>query len=265
MPLGTANTSLGGHEYADLILGPLLATSKVLPYVRVIQMTTGNLHVPLGKSATVSWVPEHDPIPESSDLVDELVITPVKAAALATVSNELLLDSSPSAREVVGNILVKSVRNATDAAFFTGTGTGGQPAGLVTVTGIPSAGSVLDLGGFADAIASIEDAGGTASVAWVNPADWAALSESLTGHAAVNPTSAVQRGLLGVQVVTTSHVPAGTAYVADGTEIVAAVRTDGEIAVSGEARFANYQTQIRVVTRIAYGFPEPDAIAEISA
>lgn len=205
-----------------------------------------------------------DPIPESSDLVDELVVTPTKAAALCTVSNELINDSSPSAREVLGNIPVKSVANAVDQAFFTGSGAGGQPAGITTVATIPNVGASVTLSGFADAIASIESNGGTASVAWVNPNDWGTLSESLTGHAAVNPTGQVTRSLLGVAIVTTAHLPAGTAYVADGTEVVAAVRTDDEIAVSGDAKFANYQTQVRVVSRITFGFPEPDAIAALA-
>jgi hypothetical protein len=77
----------------------------------------------------------------------------------------------------------------------------------------------------------------------------------LSQHAAVDPTASVRRGLLGVEVVTTADVPVGHAYVADGSQVVAAVRTDGEIAVSSDAKFANYQTLIRVVSRINFGFP----------
>ena len=120
----------------------------------------------------------------------------------------------------------------------------------------------MGLGGFADAIALIESAGGSANVAWVNPDDWSTISQGLSQHAAVDPTSSVRRGLLGVEVVTSADVPVGTAFVADGSQIVAAVRTDGEIAVSGDARFSQCQTMIRVVSRINFGSPEVDALAE---
>ncbi len=262
MPLGISNTSLSTEDWATFILGPLLASSPVLAHVQTIQTTSSKLHIPTGKAATVSWVPEHQPIPESTDLVDEIVVTPQKCAALATLSNELVNDSSPGAAQVVQNVLVRSVSDEVTDSFFNGSGAAGEPSGLSELVGLATAPLTLD--GIADAAASIEGAGGTASVVWLSPTDYSTIVKGLTSHPSVSPTGAITKTLLGIPVATTAKLPAGTGYVADGQQVVAVVRTDGEIAVSGEARFSNYQTQVRVVSRINYGFPFPTTIVALA-
>jgi HK97 family phage major capsid protein len=263
MPLGIADTALRTDDYAAFILGPLLQRSVVLRNIQTIQTTASRLHIPKGKAATVSWVPEHQPIPESADLVDEIVAVPQKAAALATLSNELVNDSSPGAAQVVQDILVRSVAAEVDSSFFTGSGLDGQPEGVADLVGTGT--GALSLDGIADAAATIEANGGSASVVWLNPADYSTIVKGLTTHPSVSPTGQVQRSLLGIPVETTAALAAGTGYVADGQQVIAVVRTDGEIAASGEARFANYQTQVRVVTRVAYAYPFPELVVELSA
>jgi HK97 family phage major capsid protein len=132
------------------------------------------------------------------------------------------------------------------------------------VTGTSTA-TGLTVDGIIDAVADVEAAGGTATIAWVNPADWATLAKALTDHAAIAPTADLQRQVLGVKVVTTSHVAAGTIWVADGSHVVAVIRTDGQVDVSGDIGFTRDQTYVRVTSRIGFAYPFPLTVCEISA
>ncbi|HLZ39073.1 MAG TPA: phage major capsid protein [Mycobacteriales bacterium] len=209
--LDTSNSPLSGLiDYQRLVLGPLLEQSKVLPHLRVIQTGSAIVHIPTGKAAAAGWFAENAEITQSDDLIDEIVVTPRKCASLAVVS-ELAADTSPGAVDVVGGIIVNSVANAVDRAFFAGTGVAPQPLGIASVVGVSTA-TGLTVDGIADAIAEIEDAGGSASVIWANPADWSTLVKALSDHAAVAPTGQVQRNVLGVPVETTSAVTAGTIW-----------------------------------------------------
>jgi hypothetical protein len=97
--LGITNTPLAGiHDYQELVLGPLLEQSKVLPYVRTIQTLRAITHIPTGKAATSTWTAEHGEITQSDDLIDEITVTPPKVASLAVLSNELVNDTNARGR-----------------------------------------------------------------------------------------------------------------------------------------------------------------------
>lgn len=65
--------------------------------------------------------------------LDEINIVPAKLAGLTIISNELAMDSSPAALQVVGDGLVRDLARKTDQAFFANTTTNG-PAGLLSIT-----------------------------------------------------------------------------------------------------------------------------------
>lgn len=267
--LATDNTPLPGiHDYQALVLGPLLEASKVLQHVRVIQTTGAQTHLPTGKAAATGWYAENAEITQTDDLIDEIVVTPRKVASLALLSNELAADTSPAAVETIGNIIVNSVAAEVDRAFFNGTGVAPQPLGLTAVAGVSTVSGTDSiptmLADFADAIATIESEGGTATIAWMHPNDWSQLSQALTGHAAVAPIGAVERNVLGVTVETSRHVAEDTIWVADGNQIAAVVRSDGEVAVSTDARFTSDSTLVRVTSRINFAYPFPLTVCKVT-
>lgn len=92
--------------------------------------------------ATGYWVGESKAIPATKLDFFDVTLTPLKVAALAVISNELIRDSSPSAEMLVRDGLVEAASQRIDATFLSTSGavTGVSPAGLLNgvVAGTPS-------------------------------------------------------------------------------------------------------------------------------
>lgn len=94
-------------------------------------------------AATGYWVGESKPIPASAVDFSSVSLTPLKVAALAVVSNELLRDSSPAAEQLVRDALVEASSQRVDNTFLSATAasSGVSPAGLLNgLTAMTSAG-----------------------------------------------------------------------------------------------------------------------------
>jgi len=84
-------------------------------------------------AATGYWVGQSKSIPVSKADFMDVTLTPLKVAALAVVSKELLRDSSPSAEKLVRDALVEASAQRVDQTFL-GTGAavaGVSPAGIL--------------------------------------------------------------------------------------------------------------------------------------
>jgi HK97 family phage major capsid protein len=98
-------------------------------------------------TATGYWVGQSKAIPATSADFSTVNLTPLKVAALAVISNELLEDSSPAAEALVRDALVKASAQRVDATFLstTAASSGVSPAGLLNgLTAIGSAGSDIN-------------------------------------------------------------------------------------------------------------------------
>lgn len=94
-------------------------------------------------TATGYWVGQSKGIPVSTADFMNVSLTPLKVAALAVISNELLRDSSPSAELLVRDSLVDASVQRIDTTFLstTAASAGVSPAGLLNgVTAIPTDG-----------------------------------------------------------------------------------------------------------------------------
>lgn len=94
-------------------------------------------------AATGYWVGQSKAIPATTVDFSTINLTPLKVAALAVISNELLRDSSPSAEMLVRDALVQASAQRVDSTFFSTAAavSGVSPAGILNgVTGITSAG-----------------------------------------------------------------------------------------------------------------------------
>ena len=95
-------------------------------------------------AATAYWVGQSKAIPATTADFFNVNLTPLKVAALAVVSNELLRDSSPSAEQLVRDALVEASSQRVDSTFLSASaGSAGiSPAGILNgLTGIVSAGT----------------------------------------------------------------------------------------------------------------------------
>jgi HK97 family phage prohead protease len=80
------------------------------------------------------WVGESKAIPMSNGSASSTSTTPLKVAALTTISNELLRDSSPSAERIVRDALEEALRQRIDTTFLStsAASSGVSPAGILS-------------------------------------------------------------------------------------------------------------------------------------
>ena len=98
-------------------------------------------------AATAYWVGESKPIPTSAVDFSTVNLTPLKVAALAVVSNELIRDSSPAAEALVRDALVEASSQKVDTTFLStsAASAGVSPAGILNgVAGHNTHGSSID-------------------------------------------------------------------------------------------------------------------------
>jgi HK97 family phage major capsid protein/HK97 family phage prohead protease len=84
-------------------------------------------------AATGYWVGESAAIPVTAMTFMDVTLNPLKAAALAVVSNELLRDSSPAAEALVRDALVEASAQRVDLTFLSATAksAGISPSGML--------------------------------------------------------------------------------------------------------------------------------------
>lgn len=98
-------------------------------------------------AATGYWVGESKAIPATTADFSSVSLTPLKVAALAVISNELMRDSSPSAEMLVRDALVQASAQRVDATFLStsAASAGVSPAGILNgVAGHNTHGSTID-------------------------------------------------------------------------------------------------------------------------
>jgi hypothetical protein len=98
-------------------------------------------------TATANWVGESKAIPISKADFSTVNLTPLKVAALAVVSNELIRDSSPAAEALVRDALVEASSQKVDTTFLStsAASAGVSPAGILNgVAGHNTHGSSID-------------------------------------------------------------------------------------------------------------------------
>jgi hypothetical protein len=83
--------------------------------------------------ATGYWVGQSKAIPASAADFSAVTLTPLKVAALAVISNELLRDSTPAAEQLVRDALVNASAQRVDSTFISSAAAsaGVSPAGIL--------------------------------------------------------------------------------------------------------------------------------------
>lgn len=119
--------------------------------VTIPRMTAGN---------TAYWLAdETTQITESQPTLGQLSLTPKNVAAITDISHQLLAQSSPDAEALVMQSIARDIALAVDVAILRGTGTSGQPTGIITTAGIGSfTGTSLGATGVLEAIEDVTTA-----------------------------------------------------------------------------------------------------------
>jgi len=98
-------------------------------------------------AASAAWVGQSKAIPVTQGSASSVALTPLKVAAIAVVSNELLQDSTPAAEMWVRDLLVEAMSQRVDSTFLSAAAAsnGVSPAGILNgVSAKTSAGNTAD-------------------------------------------------------------------------------------------------------------------------
>jgi HK97 family phage major capsid protein len=96
-----------------------------------------NLTLPaLTASATASWIVDGATVTESDPTIGSIAMTPHTVGALTSYSRNMLLQTSPQIDQMIQMDLARQIGQAIDVAALTGSGSAGQPKGLVNWTGV---------------------------------------------------------------------------------------------------------------------------------
>jgi HK97 family phage major capsid protein len=235
----------------------------------VVQTSSGEFRIPIvTNDAIAAWTPEGSDITPSDAGVDEITVKPDKLAALSIISNELANDSSPAARELVGNSIGRDLARKVDAAFFAHTTVNG-PDGIESIIYQSTTTTTLtNTDAFAEAISLAENEGATVTAFVANSATVLKLSKVKreTGSneplLQPDPTLPTRRQILGVPLwsVPDTVVPDDVVWAIDGSRVFIVVRQDVDLRIDESRYFESDRLGIRATMRIGYGFPHEAAV-----
>jgi len=143
LTVGTA--SAGGNIVGTDFLGgsfiELLRNRQVINLLgaSVLSGLRGNVAIPKQSgAATAYWVSENSAFTESNHTFAQVTMSPKYVGTFTDMSRRLVVQSDPSVEALVRSDLATVLAIAVDAAAFHGTGTNGQPTGIINQSGIGS-------------------------------------------------------------------------------------------------------------------------------
>lgn len=266
---GVVATNFG--EYIDL-----LRTKYVIGRLGVTFLPglVGNVALPkMTTGATGYWVAEAEDVTGSTPVLGQVQGTPHTAGALVDISRTLLIQSTPSAEELVRNEIVERVMRTVQAALFVGSGSDGQPRGVkgtenvntpyVGTPGAPTYAEILDFPG--DIMADNAEADGMKFA--MTAAVWAKLAATLVGtdggRTVLDP---VARNCVGYGYEVTEDVGANTLFFGNWASVVLGIWGNGiDVAATDSKLFASGGLTLRALQDVDIMIRHPQALAYNSA
>lgn len=280
MVASVSNTpELTSEQVQSILVQPLETASTFLAAGPRIFDTDGSpVRVPtLAGMTAPAWHGENEQITEVDADFGEITLLPSTIKSLKSLtrfSNELARQSIVSLDSVLQARMVKDIAAKLDAAFIAGDGVGGTPKGIVNYAGVQTVASApTTLDPLIDAWGKLLGAGAdTGAAKWLmNPADFVALRKikAATGSNGYvltpDPTADGVFRLFGSQVAVSGHVPAGTAVLADFSQVAVARDLAPSVKILDQT-FGDFdQMAIRVTARYDAAALNPEAIVVVKA
>lgn len=220
--VSTQVQSFTGALYAASVTGRLGATR--------LTGLVGDAVVPrVAASATGYWLSTETEAPtESTATLDELAMTPKTVGALVELSRKLVKQASPSVENLAMADLGGVLAQAVDAGAINGTGTLGQPLGVLNTSGIGAfTGTSLDLAALTNAQVDVATSGaivrGDSLGYATTPAVGAVLKarQRFTGVDRALWEGAVHEGEVeGVRAMSSTNVPTASMIYGDWSQLL---------------------------------------------
>ena len=125
---------------ADRFIESLENTDSVMPYVATITGLVGDVKIPRRSgSSSAYWLSnETTAITQSAGTFDQIGMVPRQLAALSKFSRQTLQQATPGIEQLVRGDLNRQMRLAMDLSVLNGSGSSGQPTGILQTSGIGS-------------------------------------------------------------------------------------------------------------------------------
>lgn len=157
----TASASVQSDLRPDLFIDVLRTNSVIgAAGVQFITGLVGPIDIPkMTAGGTGYWVAEGNPITESDPTLGQVNGTPRTCGVMVDITRRMLLQSTPSAEQMIRNEIMERINRTIQVAVFQGGGTT-QPIGIKSWAGInnptvtPGTPTYLELLGFPGAILS---------------------------------------------------------------------------------------------------------------
>lgn len=270
---GTPNA--GGYAVAtDNLAGSfidLLRNRSVIAQLGATMLDglQGNVTIPKQTgSGTAYWLAnEATAITESQLTLGQLALTPKNVGAYTEISRQLMLQSNPSADMLVMNDLAKVIALAIDQAAINGSGTGGQPTGIINTAGIGSVtGTSLAYAGILEFQSDVASSNAlAANCAYLTTPAVAALLAQRSRF--TNTDTPLWQGNLldgnvsGYRAAATMQMPAGNMLFMDASQVCIGSWSGIEIALNPFANFTAAITGVRAIATVDVGVRIPGAFS----
>jgi HK97 family phage major capsid protein len=137
---GTSGGYLVGTDHMPQSFIELLRSKAIMlskAGVTVMSGLVGNPSIPRqDDKATGYWVAEGVAPAESQLVLGQLGMSPKTCGALTEFTRQLLVQSAPSIDQLVKSDIAAVLARTIDSAIIQGTGTNGQPTGILSTTGV---------------------------------------------------------------------------------------------------------------------------------
>ena len=142
----TSGATTGGNLvatdlYADDFIEALRNSSKMMSLgVKALPGLVGDVAIPRrsGVAATYYLSSETTAITQAESTFDQVTMTPKNLAALSKYSRQTLLTATPGIEELIRTDLTDGLNTAVDLGILNGSGSSGQPTGVMQTSGIGS-------------------------------------------------------------------------------------------------------------------------------
>ena len=147
IPISTRTTqtvgsySTGGALVAENLLPAsfidLLRNTAIITQLGPTVLTglTGNVSIPRQKSAsTMYWVAEDAAVTQSGTTYDNMTLMPKQAGVLSRITRLAMQQTSPDIEQLVRNDIAQQLALGIDLAVINGSGSNGQPLGILQTT-----------------------------------------------------------------------------------------------------------------------------------
>jgi len=262
----TVQTSVLGDSMIELLRNRTLVLELGAMNLSGLQ---GDVSIPkLTGGSTSYWLDETTAVTTSTQTFGQLNLTPHKLSADTAFTKQLLAQSSISTESFVRADLTAQIAVALDAAAINGSGSAGEPLGLLNTADIgaqtfstAAAPTYTEVIGLETDVATANAALNTSSLAYITTSA-AAANMKIEPRAGTFPSFVLENGMMnGYRVEVTEQVPTNRTIFGDWSQLIVASWGALDIVVDPYSAKRSHQIQITVTGQYDIGLRHPESFS----